>query len=256
MDNNKNKEELFEYEEATGSARIKKDDKRNESGDEKLFNRNEWVPASELDNEKKILAHPIMHEAFDRILQQHVPKQHTAFLSLCTATRPYYKSKKWKAFIEHFGGKVDMIVVSNGGMIPQPFWKSYPYLNYDGGDHDDIKLYQDIMYDRMLRFFKTHNYKYVLANFRPNLINAKPAEESLVLLKSQNYIEDYVVMPDEATYKLAQQRGFKPPHGQGDMFPDLTETVMEALLQQVEDFGYDTSLLTLGEKFRYGMGDG
>ena len=218
-------------------------DKRINQGNETLFKIEEWVPSSEIDNEEKILSHPIMHESFNRILEQHVPVQKTAFLSLCTSTRPYYNSAKWSKFIDTFQHKVDLIVVSNGGMIPEKFWESYPYLNYDGGDHFDIKIYQDIMYDRMVRFFERHKYDYVIANFRPNLINHEPAHLSLKLLKENGYIKDYAVVPDEETYERARELGFRPPHGSGDMFPDLTVTVLDALKQQVELFGYDESLI-------------
>ena len=112
-------------------------DKNILAGNNKLFSNDEWVPAAELFGEIKVLNHSLIHEAFDRILDQHVIKQPTAFLSLCSATRPYYYSTKWKEYVKYFDNKVDFIVVSNGGMIPEEFWLSYPYLNYDAGDHED-----------------------------------------------------------------------------------------------------------------------
>jgi hypothetical protein len=35
------------------------------------------------------------------------------------------------------------------------------------------------------------------------------------------------------------------------MFPDLTETILSALIAQVEEFGYDEDLLTIHEKLKY-----
>ena len=238
---------LFEYTEAVEECKGSLEG----DGDNKLFSEAERVLSTEINNEEKILKHPILHEAFDRIVEQHVPNQSTAFLSLCTATRPYNKSKKWKGFINKFGGKVDMIVVSNGGMMPQQFWKSWPYLNYDGGDHYDIQMYKDIMHARLLKFFRKHNYSNVIANFRPNLINHQPAHDALAILKEEGSIGDYIVMPNQELYDKAQSLGWKPPHGQGDMFPDLTDTILSALIAQVEEFGYDDDLLTIHEKIKY-----
>ena len=144
-----------------------------------------------------------------------------------------------------------MIVVSNGGMMPQQFWKSWPYLNYDGGDHYDIQMYKDIMHTRLLKFFRKHNYSNVIANFRPNLINHQPAHDALAILKEEGSIGDYIVMPNQELYDKAQSLGWKPPHGQGDMFPDLTDTILSALIAQVEEFGYDDDLLTIHEKIKY-----
>ena len=76
-------------------------DKTIRAGNNKLFSNDEWVPATELFGEIKVLNHPLMHEAFDRILDQHVIKQPTAFLSLCSATRPYYYSTKWKEYVNY-----------------------------------------------------------------------------------------------------------------------------------------------------------
>lgn len=218
----------------------KSKDKVVSKGNTLLFPKSEWISPTEINNEEKILMSPLMHESFERIVEKHQPTHHTAFLSLCTASRPYDKSTKWKKFIEYFNDKVDFIVVSNGGMIPQEYWGSYPYMTYDGGDHYDVEMYQYIMFYRMVRFFKKHNYKYIIANFRPNLINHEPAHKSLRLLKELGYIEDYVVIPDQETYDKAKELGWRPPHGCGDMFPDLTDTVMNKLIEQVETYGYDT----------------
>ena len=57
-------------------------------GDEKLFRSDDWIPSSEMDCETKVLKLPILHEAFERVVEQHIPTQPTAFLSLCTSTRP------------------------------------------------------------------------------------------------------------------------------------------------------------------------
>ena len=115
-------------------------------------------------------------------------------------------------------------------MIPEEFWLSYPYLNYDAGDHEDDVLYKKVQYNRMSRFFKRHLYDYVIANFSPLQRNAEPAEKSLSELKDAGYIKDYILIPDEATYKKAQSQGWIA----GDMFPDLQPVIFGRLKEQVE----------------------
>ena len=210
-------------------------------GNEKLFSKSEWILSDEMDCETKVLNLPILHEAFERVLKQHKPTQHTAFLSLCTATRPYYHSKKWNSYRDNFGNKVDMIVVSNGGFVPEEFWESWPFLNYEAGPHEDDSLYKKVMYERMHKFFKKHQYKYVIANFNPRQRNYGPAERALSELKEEVFIYDYVLTPSGELYKKAQEDGFRGPNGAGDMFPDLHKFILDTLINQVEKFGYDKS---------------
>jgi hypothetical protein len=215
-------------------------------GNRKLFEEHEWVPTAELTGEKNVLTSPLLHEAFNRIVNQHVPVQKTAFLSLCTATRPYYNSKKWKKYIAEFKNKVDMIVVSNGGMMPEEFWESYPYLNYDAGDHEDDDLYISVMYDRMLEFFKNNKYEYVLANFSHKQRNSIAAEQSLSELKRDGYIKDYVLIPSKELYEKAQSDGWlEGPgrNGAGLMYPDLHKFIFLKLVSQIEHWGYNKSII-------------
>jgi hypothetical protein len=215
-------------------------------GDEQLFSKSEWISSDQLDNEKKVLVNPVIHTGFDRILEQHKPIQHTAFLSMCTAVRPYYKSEKWKRFIYEFHHKVDMIVSSNGGIIPENFWESWPYLNYESGPPhyaSENTLYRKIGYDWMIRFFKTHSYKYVICvmNLNHRVYSVWP--ESLKELKEGGYIEDYKMIPDTKLYKLAKDDGFhgSNPNSGGEMFPELHKFILDAIIEQVDKFGYDKS---------------
>ena len=211
-------------------------------GDEKLFRLDDWIPSSAMDCETKVLNLPLLHEAFERVVEQHIPRQPTAFLSLCTSTRPYYHSIKWKKFKESFGPKVDMIVVSNGGFVPEPFWESWPYLNYEAGPHEDDTLYRSVMFDRMLIFFKNNLYKNVIANFNPKQRNYQPAFDTLSILKNDGYIENFAIVPERELYNRAKEDGFHgSPNSAGDMFPDLHKFILDGLIQQVETFGYDES---------------
>jgi len=217
-------------------------------GNDLIFEKKDWIPYSLMDTEIKNLDLPILHEGFERVVKQHIPTQYTAFLSLCTATRPYYLSKKWKTFKEEFGHKVDMITVSNAGFFPELYWESWPVLNYgpvEGPpypvDEIDDKKYHRLLIDRMVQFFSHNEYKYVIANFHPKQRSYKMGTESMSILKSKGLIEDYSIIPTFELYEKAREDGFRGPNGAGDMFPDLHKFILDVIIQQVEDFGYDES---------------
>jgi len=229
-------------------------------GDEQLIPMKDWILPDEMNTDESVLKHPIFDIAFDRILEDWIPKHNIAFMSLCTATRPYSKSNKYKVFNETFGNEVDFIVVSNGGFIPPKYWNSFPFLNYDAyhdpsGDWD--LLYQEKMFDRIKKFFTKFNYEYVVANFRPSMRNYKPANEGLQLMKNEGKIKDFVVVPNEELYLKAKADGFAgedvkrrkeeakkkgkkltiaemKPNGCGNIFPDLHKFVLAELDRNVK----------------------
>jgi hypothetical protein len=224
-------------------------DKNIPRGNELLFKRGEWIPYNLMDMEIKVLDLPVLHEGFKRVIKRHTSTQPTAFVSLCTATRPYYLSKKWKTFKEEFGHKVDMITISNAGFFPEPFWEAWPALNYGPikgppypVDEIDDEKYHRIMLDRMIRFFKNNEYKYVIVNFHPKQRSYKLGVESMSTLKNEGIIEDYSIIPTIELYEKAKEDGFHgSPNSAGDMFPDLHKFILNVIIQQVEDFGYDES---------------
>jgi hypothetical protein len=198
--------------------------KTTNKGDEKLIKSKDWIPPSDMNSDEKVLRHPIFEKAFSQILKQWKPKSNVAFLSLCTSSRPYSKSTKYQKFIERFGDHVDFVVVSNGGFIPPDYWNSWPFKNYDSPHEPDgsvDELYQEVMYDRLVRFFNTFDYEYVIANFRPNLRNCKPATEGLQLMKETGRITDFAVIPDKELYDKAAEDGWRGKNGCGAIFPDL-----------------------------------
>ena len=215
-------------------------------GDEKLFKLDEWVHSSELHGEPKVLRSPILHEAFNRVLEQHTPNQPTAFLSLCTATRPYYKSPKWKILRDKIGTKVDMIVVSSGGFVPEQFWESWPFQNYNAGVHiRDNEEYKKVMYKRMIKFFKNNKYKNVIVNFMKQQRNYKPGLTAMIELKKQGYVEDYIFLPTDEVYQIARSKS-----GQHNMIKGgkkgtptahipFDPVIVDQLTEQVELYGYN-----------------
>ena len=146
--------------------------KKINQGSELLIPRNEWVPPKQIQgNDKIVLTSPIIKKAFQKILDLHKMKNDTCFVSLCTSTRPYSKSLKWKKFKESLDN-IDLIVCSNGGIIPLEFENCYPYLTYDAhGERKYDNLYIKITYARLKLFFEKFPYKNIIFNFRPNLRN-------------------------------------------------------------------------------------
>lgn len=213
--------------------------KTTNKGDEKLIKIKDWVDPSEMNSDEKVLKHPIFEQAFSEILKQWKPKSNVAFMSLCTATRPYSKSMKYMQYMKRFGEHVDFIVVSNGGFIPEDYWSSWPYLNYDAMHQEDggmDYLYQTTMYNRILRFFEAFDYEYVIANFRPTLRNYRPARIALKKLKKQGKIKDYVIIPETELYEKAAADGWRGKNGAGAMFPDLHKFIIEELESKAKDW--------------------
>ncbi len=173
-------------------------------GSELLIPRGKWVLADDLCGEGKVLNHPIIDLAFERILKEHKPAHKVALLSLCTGTRPYSKSVKWKKYIDIFSDKADLIVVSGGGVIPSRFWECYPYMTYDVEveARDLLDLYREKMFNRVQRFFEEFRYKYVVANFPPGMRNRSIALDALNELVASKHIKSFRVTPNPPDLKL------------------------------------------------------
>lgn len=203
-------------------------------GDEKLVKKDKWVSYNEINESMNILKHKIFRQTFNKIVREHQPKHNIAFLSLCTSTRPYHLGRKWKQYIKTFSGKVDLIVLSSGGIIPQDYWNSFPFLNYDGKTSPPgfEELYAKLMDERLSKFFKIHHYDYVVANFRPNIRNAVIAQKTLARLKKYGKIKDFVLVPDKEAYEELQKRGFPG----GKMYPDLDVKIFEHIENAVNKF--------------------
>lgn len=209
-------------------------------GDEKLIKKNKWIPLSDMNTDIKILTHKMFDNAFNKIVREHTPKHNVAFISLCTSTRPYQLGRKWKKFVEEFEDKADLIVISSGGVIPQEYWNSYPYLNYDGKfpSKEINVLYNKKMEKRLNKFFKTHRYDYIIANFRPNLRNTPTIKKIMEQFKNGNIINDYIVIPDKESYSKLQERGFPG----GKMYPDLDIEIFNELCEAVDNFHLHSNL--------------
>jgi len=234
---------------------------------EEVFN----TPHKYFVGDETVLNNPIYDKAFKKILQLHQPKNKTAFLSLCTGKRPYYKSAKWKKYKLLFNG-VDFIVTSNGGLIPEKFWHEYIYLIYDapgretgseelaknkqkkhnfpqlyGGKHYEgvepkmttqevNELYQQKMKDRLIQFFTKHHYDYVYGDYTKEQRAHKAFVEAMEYLKKNNKIKDYF-LPAEDIKERCTDLGYLKPHGVGRMFPTLHSLYLKELNEIINKIG-------------------
>jgi hypothetical protein len=209
------------------------------TGRDDLIPKKKWIPASEMSTEMQILndKYGIFEDGFQQILKKHTMKSKVAFMSLCCATRPFHLSTKWRTFDSHFGKEVDLIVQSNAGIIPENFFESYPYGNYDGEQTIvGTPTYKKMLEKRLNSFLTHHPYPYVLANFRPHQRNTEVNKRVLSLLREKGTIKDFVVIPNDELYERARQSGFGKPNGMGAMFPDCHLYVLNAMRSQLKQW--------------------
>jgi len=173
--------------------------------------------------------HGVFNDAFQKILIEHKMESKVAFFSLCTSTRNFALSQKWRTFIELFGNEeVDLIVQSNAGIIPQKWWTSFPYLNYNGEKTIvGTPLYKKILGNRLETFLTKHSYPYVLANSRPNLRNTEPTKRVLTKLKENGTIKNFRIIPSSELYERCRRDGWGLPNGKGAMMPDLHRFILD-----------------------------
>lgn len=192
-------------------------------GSELLIPKEEWISPNEMLGQKKVLNSPLLNKAFKRILELHKPKSNIAFVSLCTSTRPYSKSVKWQQFLK-YKDDVDLIVCSNGGIIPIDFEECYPYLTYDSlGEKKYDKLYTKKTYVKFKMFFEKFDYEYIIFNLRPSLAIRKSA---LLFKQKSDNSDNIFIYPSKETFLKAKKDNFKPF---GHYYPDASYPVMEEL---------------------------
>lgn len=199
-------------------------------GSEFLLPKSQWTAAENIQGDEiKTLQSPVIEAAFQRILQEHKPKHKICLVSLCTSTRPYSKSRKWKKFIELFSDRADMIICSNGGIIPIEFESCYPYMTYDAhGEGKWDKQYINTCYRRLNEFFGKFHYEKIVFNFRPNMRNRLAA---LAFQRDYKGSSEIVIVPTAAAYREAQRDGFKPA---GMRYPDLSYSVLDEIRKEIE----------------------
>lgn len=196
-------------------------------GNEELIPRNEWVDESKIQGDSSlILKSDIMNRAFEQILKLHCPKHRVAIVSVCTSTRPYSKSLKWKKFKELFSHNCDLVISSYGGIIPIEFEECYPYMTYDTNRPSGVdNLYIDISYERLIKFFTIHHYDYIIFNYRPASRALNDVRVAEKFIKNFNHSQCFI-LPSLNVYNNARQNKFKP---YGGHYPDLSNEIIDEI---------------------------
>lgn len=165
-----------------------------------LIPREEWVEPSELEGEEAVLNSTHMKMAHAKMLDLHEADNNVCLLSLCTATRPYSKSFKYKTFIKTFGEFCDLVINSNGGVIPISFEECYPFMTYNARRKNKKfdQLYYHTLCERLFEFLQTFKYDYVVANFNPDQRNYKYAVDVLTYSLEKGLIKGFRFAPSAA----------------------------------------------------------
>lgn len=203
--------------------------KKENCGNEKLIPKNEWVSADEIqgEDETKILQHPILERCFQKINQEFNPKHKIAFVSMCTVTRPYKNSRKFKVFFDRgYNKNADVIVGSSEGIVPEEYWESYPYMTYNTHERGKKNLvYINTLYNRFMDFFSKHHYDVIVFNYRPSLINRISAEKFKENYKGNSEI---YILPTIETWENLKKY-WKENKKTINYFPDLEPMVLKEL---------------------------
>lgn len=117
--------------------------------------------------EENVLKSPVFKEAFDSVCKLYQPKHEIAVFSLCTQSKPFSSSMKWRGIIKIFGDWTDLIICSSSGIIPLEYENYYPFNNYDShsGHEGDESLsdYSKNLFEYRLRtFLNKFHWKYVI----------------------------------------------------------------------------------------------
>ncbi len=117
--------------------------------------------------EENVLKSPVFNEAFDTVLHLYQPKKKFAVCSLCSQTKPFSSSIKWRGIIKIFAGIADLIIVSSAGIIPLEYENYYPFNSYDShsGHEGSVELSEfskNLFYRRLNKFFQTFHWDKVV----------------------------------------------------------------------------------------------
>ena len=154
--------------------------------------------------EGPLLQNPLIDEICKKMREEYEPKHKFAIFSLCTSTRPYLKSPKWKAFYNNFGHVADLVICSNGGIIPIEYQYCYPFLAYDAhGNSAYDELYKEKFKERLDKFLELHASKWdkIVLSFLPSSRNREVVKDY-----GENN-DKFYVLPSIEVYKRIQEEG-------------------------------------------------
>lgn len=154
--------------------------------------------------EEPLLHNPLIDALCKKMREDYKPKHKFAIFSLCTSTRPYINSPKWKAFYKNFGDVADLIICSNGGIIPIEYQYCYPFTIYDAhGDSKTDELYKQKFKERLDAFLDVHanSWDKIVFSFLPSSRNRE------VIKDYDKGNDKYYVLPSLEVYKKIQEEG-------------------------------------------------
>ena len=166
-----------------------------------------------LTGEEALLNNPFIDECCAKMVSTFVPQHDKMVISLCSSTRPYIDSLKWKAFHKHFGSTCDLVICSNGGIIPIEYMNCFPFLEYDAhrGSSQWDQLYKDKMMERLDNFFKVHGkfYKKIIFAFLPTSRNAEAIMQNPDKVREweTSYGFSTALLPTADVYQRIQEEG-------------------------------------------------
>ncbi len=177
--------------------------------------------------EKNLLQNPMIDKVFQKILDTYQPQHKKVIFSLCSSKRPYIKSLKWKAFYERFGHETDLIICSNGGIIPIEYMFCFPYMEYDAlrsGIKWD-KIYMEIMEKRMIKFLNR------FGNYWDKIIHSYlPTSRNYEVIQKSNL--KGVLLPTIKTYNQIKKEG--SPGVNTQRYPQLAHQAMEEMAKYLD----------------------
>ena len=173
-----------------------------------------------------LLENPLIDELSKKMREEYEPQHKYAIFSLCTSTRPYLNSPKWSAFYKNFGESCDLVICSNGGIIPIEYQNCYPFKAYDAhGDSAYDELYKEKFKDRLDKFLALHAHKWdkIILSFLPSSRNRE------VIKDYDKGNDKFYVVPSLEVYKRIQTEG--SPGVNTMRFPQAAHQHMEEISQ-------------------------
>ena len=173
-----------------------------------------------------LLENPLIDELSKKMREEYEPQHKYAIFSLCTSTRPYLNSPKWSAFYKNFGESCDLVICSNGGIIPIEYQNCYPFKAYDAhGDSAYDELYKEKFKDRLDKFLALHAHKWdkIILSFLPSSRNRE------VIKDYDKGNDKFYVVPSLEVYKRIQEEG--SPGVNTMRFPQAAHQHMDEISQ-------------------------
>jgi hypothetical protein len=161
-----------------------------------LFSKDDWCDIRDIEGEENVLNSTLIQEAFEKILDDYNPKYKYAIFSLCTSTRPYLKSRKWSMYYKCFGKSCELIICSNGGIIPIEYMNCFPFLEYDAPHTKEFTpQYKRLFVNRLNKFLDKFSFEKIIFIFTPNSRNYEallefPLPDNSILIPSLKMYEN------------------------------------------------------------------